>query len=145
MTSRRLAVFCLAMVILSACASGGRVGPSRYYPQDKETIWFAALDAVDAIGARIRIENRTSGIIAATLSVDSMGGSIELNISVSSELSGGNVQVKAVDRHASELDEARLEDLKFIEEQYLDFIDINVGRYGRRGAGITHRPYLSGQ
>jgi uncharacterized lipoprotein len=139
---RALAV-ALAVVSLAACASGGRVGETRYHDADYDVVWQAALAAVADIGARVKVENRSMGAISATMTVDAIGSAVDLEISVDKEVAGrgAEVQVRAVDRHAVDPDADRIEDLELLESQYLDLVEANVASFGGRGRGGRMRPY----
>lgn len=139
-TTFRLGVTVSVLVLLAACATTGRVGETRYHEADYDIVWAAAIDAVYDIGARIKIESRASGIISATMAVDAIGSAVDLEISVSRSLSGADVQALAVDRHTSEPDEARVEDLRLLERQYLDLVDQAVRHYRQRSRGRP-RPF----
>ncbi len=139
---RALAV-AFAVVTLAACASGGRVGETRYHDADFDVVWQAALAAVGDIGARVKMENRGMGAISATMTVDAIGSAVDLEISVDKQVAGpgAEVQVRALDRFAPDPDADRLEDLKLLESQYLDLVEANVASFGGRSRGGRMRPY----
>jgi hypothetical protein len=109
---------------------------------DEEIVWAAALDAVHLMGARVRVSNRGSGIIVARLNVDALGAGVDLNVSVRTLLDGADVQVKASESGASaEAGETRREELRFLEEQYLDLVDQGVRQLATRHRGRSDRPW----
>ena len=127
----------LILVLLLGCASSGRVGPSQYFEADEGIIWSAALEAVQAMGAKVVVSNRTSGIIAATMNVVEIGGGVRLDISVDDQLRGSEVQVRASLKSSAEAGDAYREELQYLEKQYLDLVDQGISKLMSRRRGFT--------
>ena len=129
-------VFALLLIAcLSACTSAGSLGQTRYFPQDRQEIWAAAINAVNLMGARVIESNQSMGFITGSINVDSFGGGVNLNISIRFDSMGGDVQVSATEAGATEDSDLRREELKFFEDQYLDIVEqVLQSARGRRSA-----------
>ena len=122
----------LAATILAAAACSSSTGAPtlRQDCEDRfSRVWSSAQWAVGSLGGKVVHASEQSGTILGRIDVDYLGSTVELNITVS-RLPGNDpgssqtvtVSINAVEPSVSDPDEARIEELRRIEEQYLELV-----------------------
>jgi hypothetical protein len=129
---RRL-ILLLVVTLSMACASSGGLASSDTFMQRYDDVWFAAIGAVDLMDGRIHSSNRGSGLILARLEMDALGSVLELDISVRRWMDGAEVRVSAREPGGAPADPQREQDLRQIEQDYLQFVkELAAQRSARR-------------
>lgn len=131
-----LIAFCLSM----SCASSGSISEMRMFVQPRSELWTAATVAMDDIGARIIVSNRSSGLLAGDVTRGEFGGRVRLDVTVrhSSRTQDGSQLgsdvVVAVTFEGGVPDDPYLRaELEELKDRYLEAVESNLvmGRYGR--------------
>lgn len=141
---RRVVLSCLLTItVMAGCATTtGSTGTMRMYVYPADVTWNAALAAVGSLGARREFDSRSSGTILASLGLPEAGGRVTLEIEVRATSrdpvmsSGTDVTVAARLADGREPDPDLAEELKRIEQRYLELLEMHIGEM--RGGG---RPF----
>lgn len=143
---RRLLI-ATAILVSMSCASSGSIGEMRMFMQPRSEVWEAATVAMDDIGAKIIVSNRSSGLLVGDVTRGELGGRVRLDVTIraSSQAQddsrmnqggprGGSDLSVAVTYEGGVPDDPYLKaELKELKDQYLEAVEtiLAVGRYGR--------------
>lgn len=127
----RAVVPALVLMVSIGCASssvGG--GSARMGCEDRyDTVFQAAQSAVLRLGGKIVHSSRSSGRILGRIEVDVLGFGVELSVALSrlpdhdpGTLEPISVDVRASESGVSDPDPERAEELRSLEEQYLELV-----------------------
>jgi len=129
---RRLAA---ALVLLAClgCASSQSVGQTTTIYTEKDRLWLAAQSAIQDIGGRIVISNRSTGTVVGRLEVE--GTPIDLTVGISGSPAPGatllgywDVNVRGSLVGESEPGEEWQRRLRYFEDQVIERVNLSAAR-----------------
>jgi len=110
-------------VVLAAACSSSTLPQAETYPVPPERAWRAAQVAVEELGGRVVNSGPGGWFIIGRLEDTAIGSPVTLDITVREWMDGAEVRVKASTVHGSaQLDPAREEALRQLEEDYLELV-----------------------
>jgi hypothetical protein len=123
----------LALLASLGCASSQSVGRTSTIYTEKDRLWMATQSAIQDIGGRIVISNRSTGTVVGRLEVE--GTPVDLTVSISGSpapdaplLDYWDVNVRGSLVGESEPDEEWQRRLRYFEEQVIERINVSVPR-----------------
>jgi hypothetical protein len=131
----RNAALIVSLCVVAACATSSDGIPTlRQDCEDRyDTIWVAAQTAVSRLGGKVLSANKGSGAILGRLESDVLGSEIDLHINLSrlpdhqiGTLEPVTVEIKATDTRVEQPDAYRVQELRSLEERYLELVGQRV-------------------
>lgn len=139
--TRLAAAVCLLACL--GCATSGSIGQSATVYAEKDRLWLAAQSAIQDIGGRIVMSNRTAGTVVGRIEVEGTPINLTVSISGSPELGSSTRGYWDVDVRGSivgepEPDEEWQRRLTYFEQQVID--RINAAGFQPTRSGTDERP-----
>ena len=128
---RNLALITICLALFGCASSNDDTLPQRQYCEDRmPNLWRAAQMAVNELGFNVVNANPQGGTILGRMEADIYGSEMEINVSIT-ENKGGQmantsepkwVQVKVSDANNPSPDEHRKEQMKLMENQFINMM-----------------------
>ena len=127
------AIAILGLLASLGCATTQTVGQTATIYSDRDQLWMAAMSAIQDIGGRIVISNRSSGTIVGRIEVE--GTPVDLTVSITGSPAGSatqrdywDVSVRGSLVGGEEVDEEWRRRLTYFEEQVIERISLAGSR-----------------
>ncbi len=128
---RKLVLIVICAALIGCASSNNATLPQRIYCEDTfSKIWRGSQMAVNELGFSVINANDIGGSILGRMEADIYGSEMEINVSVTENKGGRTgpanepiwVQVKVVDASNANPDEHRLQQMKMMEDQFMDLL-----------------------